>query len=488
MAWRENGAGPWQIDQAVYGPSGRLIQTPQPLPQSGGITNLSAGAPALIVDDFNRPLFMWSATGTGNATPTATEYTGGFVSAAVELSMIRTGFANTSAPDFANYGQPGLTTFRTQVTNSMGWVQYNISHQLLCAAQLAALDSLYTLVTTFQPPPVQWGPDKGVCSLTIPSHHSLFGNNTNYTTGPLDPNVYLWAETETLLEALGVGIMLPPTYIASLVQATPPNSGGTGLFQPGLGATGRDWLGNTVSIQPLTISPDQVLLNTTGSFISNSEQTPIVQNGISCGSTTITDTPSHYWTNVTVWDAYNSTKTLETYSSWSAPPSVYVKNVKQNLYGNWSATETATFNVTVHVANTCTNANTTAPFTGTLPGSWVRQDIGRPPCGLLRNRFESMAVEPRAQLQNHRDQGDKQPFLVEHTRGRGRPLAQLHLEYEPGCKLEQPELRYSGKCEPSPVPTGLNYTVTLLLQSGSGLWNNSWKPAVNLNNYNTSGS
>jgi hypothetical protein len=352
VTWRENRGGPWEVDQTVYGPSGRLIQSPEPIPGSGGSTGLDAASPSVAVDALDRPFYAWGASNSTNASSWI-EYTGAFVSPATVLTSLWNGFANTSGPDFFAWGGHTVGTAVTQVDNDWNRTAADLSSfeedhldTSLAAVQSDALFGLYATISTYHPAPVLWGPPAGGSNFQSQwsgfVESSLMLNASG--TEPIAPDVYLWVEMEVLLESLGVGTMPSPSFVWSLDTGV-TGSSGPGLYPLGKGDTVGDLFGDVLSVRPITLNPASVYLNVTGSFTSRTvEEKYYNSHDQFCGYGNVTDTPSKYWTNVSAVDANSPNgEQSGSYSSWSAPPSVYLTMLNPDEVGNWWATITATY-------------------------------------------------------------------------------------------------------------------------------------------------
>ncbi|MCI4347439.1 MAG: IPT/TIG domain-containing protein [Thermoplasmata archaeon] len=468
LTWRETGGGPaWQVDQAVFGQSGRLALAPGTFPGSGGATGLSAGPPTVAVDGFNRPIYAWQTSGGGLGA--RIEYTGAFPTPSNELRLISQGFNNTTAPDFLNFGASSLMAFRQQVNNQMAWLRANISGPNLCHSQRNALNALYTTITTLEPSPMQWDNTSNNCQLSHSIDQSLLAN----TSGPLTPNEYLGIETEVLLEALGVGVFPDPNAWAQLLSGLPNNSGGTGLFTPGQGVLNHDALGDSVSIQPLTINPYDVWLNSSGKFLSYGELV---------GSSTYQEIPSEYWTNITLQDSGPHSMS---FASWSSIPSLFLMNLTTQSGGTWSGSVTATYNRTAFVTTlgkSSTLPNPTYPsgwptkVTFPVSGTWTT-GLSPYPWSLALNSTQEKYNRVLDALHWTNTMEAIGSAWINYTSNNSNAASWSNATYGISENI-------SGSQAFQPILGGKQYQLTVQLQSESAAgagqyWNNSWRNQIN---------
>jgi hypothetical protein len=139
VTWLDNGAGPWQVDQAIYSESGRGISATQVVPGSGGASGFSASSPTVAIDNLARPVYLWS---TSNATSGGFTLwdTGAFPSASGTLSDLWTAF-NTTVPtdyittDFRGATAPAhLASFRSSVAGSLGQMNLDVARRKSCSS------------------------------------------------------------------------------------------------------------------------------------------------------------------------------------------------------------------------------------------------------------------------------------------------------------------------------------------------------------------
>ena len=364
VTWRDNGAGPWQVDQAVFWPSGVSLVAPQPLPASGGGGLLSAGAPSLAIDGFGRPLYAWSVTFPGPSSNTTVlagpaasvpdsviEYSGDFASAYSALQAVHQGFNHTVPADFENFGGPGLSAFRYSVNSTMLNLTADVTNVAkLCPSQTIAFGSLYPNVTENAPGPVLADPAPS-CTLYEGLDNSIVAN----TSGPFSAGAYLQLETSNLLEALGVGTMPVPDWVTALYSPGPPLRGGD--FVPGKPAAYTGSHGTRVEVDPVALNPNSIWLNASGVFWTQYASTDNNHTSGStttvCGTNATSDAPVLFSTNLTVKNQAGSTTAQGTYNSTTQPSDIYVTHLRALRNGTWTEKLKVVYQYTAHSTTSC---------------------------------------------------------------------------------------------------------------------------------------
>jgi hypothetical protein len=358
VTWLENGAGPWQVDQVVYTESGRLLAGPQVLPDSGGPAGSSAFSPSVTVDGLARPLYVWgwynASVGGG-----VLRATGAFLSAANVTTDLTAAFHQTVPSDYiaSDSLEPGWHTnwsnFMATVNTSLALVQGDISGaKAPCTTQSDAITSLFPKLTTAVPKSVVYGEANG-CSIRFGASTTQISNNS----GPLEADMYLGVYGEWLAEAVGYGKLTEPYWVGAPSQ----DSLYTGFYVPRpplylppdqpANASGTYY---HVSVNPLTVNPNAILLNVTGWFDSK------YSNGHNiCGYDptrrgSISDSDVALYANETVTINSGAGGTFHP-SGWI--PSVFVTNLSANTTGTYSVQVSVTYQQTETAYDGCDNSS-----------------------------------------------------------------------------------------------------------------------------------
>lgn len=358
VTWLENGAGAWQVDQVVYTESGRLLAGPQVLPDSGGPAGSSAFSPSVTVDGLARPLYVWgwynASVGGG-----VLRATGAFLNAANVSADLSAAFHQTVPSDYiaSDSLEPGWHTnwsnFMATVNTSFALVQGDLSGaKAPCTIQSDAITSLFPKLTTSVPKSVVYGVANG-CSVRFGSPTTQISNNS----GPLEADMYLGVYGEWLAEAVGYGKLTEPYWVGAPSQDSlytgfyvprPP------LYLPPNQAANASGTYYHVSVNPLTVNPNTVLLNVTGWFDSK------YSNGHNiCGYDptrrgSISDSDVALYANETVIINSGAGGTFHP-SGWI--PSVYVTNLSANTTGTYSVQVSVTYQQTETAYDGCDNSS-----------------------------------------------------------------------------------------------------------------------------------
>jgi hypothetical protein len=362
--WLENGAGPEQLDEAVFSPSGTVIQAPAAVPGSGGgsASGHAATSSTIMVDPDGRPLIAWSWT-FGNESGSIS-YTGAYSAPESALTLLESAWSNMTSPDFMKFGGAGLSEFESQVQTAMTNTSTDLTAGKLCGAQYNATIRVYTLVTWNDSAPLVLGPIASTCDLTIGSAHDTIVTPTG---GALSPNFYLAAETAWLLESLGVGPMPDPNW-----GWVTPAIGTSGPFVPDTGAKSTDARGDSVQIASVTQTESVLWLDTIGSFRANSSTVELTHGTSVCGTNVTTDDPLTYQIVATEYTPLFGTSS-GTFVSSSGLPSPYFTHLHGAEDGTWWANVTVTFQTkSVIVNNGCGSGspNNGTTIIATPPTGW----------------------------------------------------------------------------------------------------------------------
>lgn len=368
--WLENGGGPARIDEAIFAPSGAIIQSPAVVTGSGGTAagGNGAGNVSLMVDPSGRPFLTWgwnSGPGTGTIA-----YTGQYSSPLVQLGYLQAAEASLVKPDFEDFGgKTSLATLEALATSGMSNVSTDIGEANLCGAQQNASNVVYTNDTWTDPPPLIWGPSLKSCTVYIGAYHNLELLNG---TGILNANFFMSVETQWLLESLGVGVMPLPDWSAP--YSTPATS--SKPYLPDTGGTVTNTRGDSVQVAPDTTTDNTVWLRSIGVFQTNTSTANLVNPQLqTCGSIVKQDSPIQYWEYAKISDKPVSEPSHSAHGSFTSAvglPSPVFKNIYPDDNGTWNATFRVTFQTVQTVVNLGCDDN--APPNGTKvvspPSGW----------------------------------------------------------------------------------------------------------------------
>jgi hypothetical protein len=210
LTWRENGAGPWQVDQAVFSETGRMILPPQVIPYSGGASGYSAEPPTVAVDGLQRPLFAW---GVPNSTGNELRLDGAYPSATNLVSTLFSAYNSTVPADFNQsitnvFGQKAYVD--TDLATLALKVQPTVSNATQCAAFQILISEIYQNVTD-NALPARLNPNSLACSI---AHRSSDGYLSELA-GPLVANTYLMVYADWISEAIAWGGVWDPSWLGS---------------------------------------------------------------------------------------------------------------------------------------------------------------------------------------------------------------------------------------------------------------------------------
>ncbi len=358
--WRDDGSGGWEVDVAVFSDSGHLDVGSNPVPGSGGIYQNST-SPTIAVDEWERPVVAWASSG-GVGTRPQVRFTGGFVGPATVAQWMDAGFRGLTPSDF--YPVMNLSSWRTTQNASVDQLVTFLQAGQWCNAESVLYGQVYPNVTqSFVYPFLNATPS--LCPGAPPIHY--WPTEVLPTLGPGSPGTVFSVEEEWLDEALGYGIVAPPTWMGAPggppITPSPPPSG-LNVNSPGYATDRSDDL---LSVNPLTVNPNTVLLNATGVFNS-----PFTTTNSSCGSgagtitSTVTDAPSNY-------TIYAREHFLGSLLGPETPPDegyvavspvvtgVYLTNLTGQSWGTWTMSVAAHYQATLTYEDGCVGNETTKP-------------------------------------------------------------------------------------------------------------------------------
>jgi hypothetical protein len=386
--WRENGAGPWQVDEAVFSFDGKALQLPTTIASSGGLLGIPAGPPTLAVDNFQRPLYVWSAW---NNTTRMFELrnTGGFLTPKVATQTLRMAWNATVPADFLPVSSGTLGFFKANVNGSIVNLQTAIAStnsKRLCWSWTNLSRYVYPNVTSGDPAPFLAAPGPSVSGCSTTPTPGTDVSKVAPTAGPFAANVYLYVYSDWISEALGYGTLPTPNWAGSPltglvnVVVTPPAGGSGSPFILGLGGNASDSQGDTAMVASTTINPNTLWLNATnqfaGKFASATITLPVQGGGWqSCGGWNTTDQIHSVSVTVTVINA-SGHKFSGTFTNPFRLPSVWVTNLSARENGSWWENVSLTFQEWHSSDNTCTGQRTSAAVTPITPG-WPSNSVLR---------------------------------------------------------------------------------------------------------------
>ncbi len=352
--WVDSG-GVSQIDFASFTASGSLLQSPAPLPGSGGASATPVGTASLVVDPMGHPMVAWSD---GSGTPqTAITLSADYESPSATAARLQSGWSQVVPADFEAFGGSGRAQFIHRVSGSLNNTTLDIGNGRWCGAEQNVSNAIYTNLTWLDDPPAVWGNLTG-CPVIVGSHHNTILSDT---VGVMDADFYLSVETKWLMESLGVGRMLDPNWAST----NPTVSANPGWFQPDTGGTSVDRSGDSVVIQPETLAVNTVVLNTVGTFPTRS-----AYHNSSCLSSVVTDRPfsNRIVAQVSVPGMNPTTANVTSPGYLASPAFTYLHGA---INGTWSATIVVQFETLNQTTNSCTPEQSTATVVPT-PAGWPR--------------------------------------------------------------------------------------------------------------------
>jgi IPT/TIG domain len=365
--WLEDGAGPEQLEEAVFSPAGILIQGPSVVYGSGGgsASGHSATSQTLMVDPDGRLLIAWGSA-LGN-TSGAISYTGAYSTPISELTLLESAWSNMTNPEFKPIGSSGILSAEAAVQTDLGNVGSDLAASKLCWAQYNASNLVYPNVTWYDYAPVVLGPLASTCHLSFGSSHDTEVANTG---GDDSPSFYLGVETGWLMQSLGVGLMTDPNWTAAV-----SSSGPTGPFVPDTGSKITDPHEDSVQIAPVTQTQSVLWLNAIGTFHSNVSNLALTHGTSVCGSNVTTDAPESYQAVATEYvHGFNGNRALSgTFTSTTGIPSPYFTHLANAENGTWWDNVTVTFETKrVIINNGCGTGtpNNGTTVVSTPPSGW----------------------------------------------------------------------------------------------------------------------
>jgi hypothetical protein len=338
-AWEDNGAGPWEVDQQEYSPSGRPVGNDSVIAGSQGSSGPGASMPSVGVDGLQRPLYAWTA----NAWTGQSEVflTGGFPTPRTAASLIYSTLNSTTISDFPHKTTPlQYTTYKSRLGTNLTYVMANASSFQLCAAEKEALDYIY--------PYVGWALSDSYQNATTTCGRLPSGIQPRIAelSGPLTANMTLSVLTQWLIEALGFGVFPTPAW----PSLTPTDSTSAGIPFTSSGASTRGPY--MLAVQAAGANPTSVELNVTWNFPTYENNASHQAGQASCPiritgqnqEVPITylyqnvDAPLNFSTQI-----WTNTSSPQSYVSNASLLGIYLVNLSDPSFGTWHVEVTAAY-------------------------------------------------------------------------------------------------------------------------------------------------
>lgn len=383
--WRENGAGPWQVDEAIFSFDGKALQLPATIAASGGSTGVSAGPPTLVVDGFQRPLYMWGAW--NNSTGMSElHYTGGFLSPKLTTQFLRTAWNATKPADFNPMSSASLGVFKGGVNGTIVSLQTAIgstnSHRL-CWAWTNFSRYVYPNVTTGDPFPFISPPGSAVSGCSSIPVPGIDKSKVSTIEGPFAADTYLYVYSDWVSESLGYGTLPGANWQGSplagfvTISVNPPFGAHGSPYVLGLGNGTSDSQGDIAFVGSTTINPNALMLNASDKFVSRNASGIYKQpngNGgwLGCGGWNMTDQVNLVSVQLTVVNA-SGHKFSGTFTNPFRIPTIVVKDLVPKENGSWWENVSLTFQEWRSSDNTCIQQKSSGvvPITPTWPSNSV---------------------------------------------------------------------------------------------------------------------
>lgn len=354
-AWDLPDSGTGAVEEATFGPDGIPLTSPEMLATPTLGNSVPSGAPALAVDEFERPLVLWPiepVNGSG-----AMAYTGGFLQANTSLATLGA-FLNESLgeSDFATPASSSsvVASFLANATQEISSINASLHMGRLCQAQNASAISLYQNLTHV--PLAVSGGSGTVCAAHLDP--SLRSSPLMNDSGIDVPNTDLAVYLDWVLEAEGVPVATSP--LASVTDVAPYSGMAlpTSLPPATSGSATVDSATETVTVTPTPYSPTAYELPVSNALPTWTKIIASVKCEMSGGGwgVYIADdytTVNRTWTNVSVDGG-----TALTFTDSGSYPSVWIDNLSADQSYTWSASYRALTSETYMTSDSCTGQKT----------------------------------------------------------------------------------------------------------------------------------
>ena len=472
VTWLENGAGPWQVDQAVYSESGRELSAPEVISTSGGPLGDSAFAPTVAIDGLARPLYLWGSynTSVGGYVLRAT---GAYLSAANTLADLWRAFNSTvptdyNATDFVGSNAANhLASFQGNVTAALGQLESTVQRRQVCPSQVDAVGTLLPLVTRVVPVPLSYG-YAGHCAVSV---SSAWKTQVSNTSGPMSANTFLSIYANWLSESVGYAIFKEPSWPGAPSKSTLLRN----FTIPNHPATPPDSLGVSegsnyyLRVSPLTVNPNTVLFNVTGWFNSSYEGGFSGGGGRYCHKLTGSSTsivPAYANETITIYNPYsNGTATVYHPSGWM--PSTFATDIAPGVSGWWSV-NVRVENLTSRDIETCGGS--------TFTHSWAAGP-NVTVAGYYTTNLEPLPTNPVVHVSGSpAANGSQANYLAWNNSMEAQSGAAVAggAGYHSPSSLSNRSFQISENTHPFWVPVNQSYTAWVNLTSANGTTNSSW--------------
>jgi hypothetical protein len=380
LTWRDDALGPWEVDSAVYSFAGQALQLPRSIPGSIESTGAGSGPPALAVDGFERPLFVWSSWN-NSSDQLELRSSGGFLSPVPAVQVLRAAWNETVPSDFRSMSASALQAFRSSVNGSLIQLQTDV-HSVHtapgeCTAENYLFSHVYPNVTTSDALPLVAGLAPTGCTFSSPATDA---SDLAAVQGPYTADSYLYVYLSWVAESLGRGVMVEPSWVGAPLGGevnTYPNIGGqTPVYPFAPKVTGVDDQEDALTVDPVTINPNTLWLNASSRFSSGeasvSEEELVGQSWKVCGLSTRSDQLVAVNLSLAVSIPSSHLHVTASYGSRSQLPSVYVANLSSDQVGSWWENVSLTFWRSYSSTNSCSG---TVKYSATVGASvWPNND------------------------------------------------------------------------------------------------------------------
>jgi hypothetical protein len=348
------------------------------------------------VDNFQRPLYVWSAWNS-SAGDFELRYTGGYLTPALAAQRLRSAWNATVPDEFQPVSSATLGYYKANVNGSLVGLQTAIASsnsKRLCWSWTNFSRFVYPNVTTGDPAAYISAPGYSVtgCS-SVPSPGSD-ASKVAALEGPFASDVYLYVYADWISEALGYGTLpaanwagSPVTSPVTVVVSPPAGSPGTPYVLAPYNST-RDTQGDTSTVNPITINPNTLWLNPTDHFVSQSsggiyKQSLTGGGSEGCGGFNSTDQVKSVSVSLAVLPK-GATKVTGTFTNPYLVPNIWVSNLTVGENGTWYENVSLTFQEWYSSDNTCTHSKSSGPvaITPTWPSNSVLRLKGNFTTGL----------------------------------------------------------------------------------------------------------
>jgi len=489
VTWTDDSQPATSADQSVFLMDGRLIQTPVPLPSTGGPGDLRASQPAVTVDQLMRPLYAW--IGQLSPSPPTLDLTGAFLSPKNAASLSNATFQNLTGWDFipSSTGGSMQSPATTQVDSGYVKLAKAFADPGPCGPSLAQNDTalLYHVETAF---PAVFDAPLPACANLSPAE-SPASNITE--SGVLGPSTYLSVLDEWIFEGLGVQLDYQGDALASALNVgINPNAASSllppvpGMSLPVHSAKVSTVAGTGTATANVTVWPENP---TTGWLYSSVSFQPDISNDnlLVCrtvGTTKIYDVFSNVsetigfgWSVSAEGQTRSFSSSVAAGAEWNLPTSIYLTNLTPNAGISWS---TGSFGATyetwqnVSIGSGCSGTSTSKNLGDT--SAYI--------VGYSGTLYTNLSMVP-AQPPSVRPGGPNSTFVQISPGSSGEDIAFAWNNTMPASatidlgslKASLPNYNLADSHTFTNVAPG-NYTATVSTQSRIGTWNSSQEPSV----------